>query len=284
MIVDNLQIGLNGRFFPSNWRPVLDEIAFAQTYGFTTLQFPGKEEGLRAEHLGAELPIIKDALAAAGITVVMEIVIRVDNTGCTSSGYTPLEVLSANLPAILALPCRYVHWHLVPLMPIDVETIHILEEQLIPQFAAGVALADKYDFRFGFEHNEPELLLFGTPEVCAQTLAAVPGLGFVWDFNHTIPEHIGAFQALIPRMSMLHVSDTPLPAVNYHLPLGQGTIDLVDYCRALRAGGFTGPAILEIGGLPKSGGFGRDTDEALIDSATRLQQANEVSAGKEIVY
>jgi L-ribulose-5-phosphate 3-epimerase len=37
--------------------------------------------------------------------------------------------------------------------------------------------------------------------------------------------------------------------------------------------GFDGIGILEIGGLPKSGGFGRDTDEALIDSLKKLSTA-----------
>jgi hypothetical protein len=37
-------------------------------------------------------------------------------------------------------------------------------------------------------------------------------------------------------------------------------------------GGFHGPAILEIGGLPKSGGYGRDTDQALADSLQRLHE------------
>ncbi|MFC1824596.1 sugar phosphate isomerase/epimerase family protein [Thermodesulfobacteriota bacterium] len=279
MVVDNnIQIGFNGRFFPSNWRPALDELGFAQTNGFLALQFPGKEDGLMAEHLGDELPIIRNALASAGITAVMEIIVLVDGTGCTTSGDTPLDILTANLPAILSLPCRYVHWHLVPSILMDAETARALEEKLLPQFSAGVALANNYNFGLGLEHNEPDLLLFGTPESCAQALAAVPGLGFVWDFNHTIPDHIDAFQTLVPVMNMLHVSDTPLPEVNYHLPLGLGTIELVDYCRALRAGNFAGPAILEIGGLPKSGGYGRDTDGALVDSATRLKQANEASA------
>jgi sugar phosphate isomerase/epimerase len=98
-------------------------------------------------------------------------------------------------------------------------------------------------------------------------------LCFVWDFNHTTPEDLPAFLALMPRMSMLHVSDTLLPEVNYHLPLGLGTVDFAAYCQALRTGGFHGPAILEIGGLPKSGGYGRDTDTALQDSRQRLQQA-----------
>ena len=93
------------------------------------------------------------------------------------------------------------------------------------------------------------------------------------DFNHTAPEDLAAFEALIPRMSLLHVSDTPLPEVNHHLPLGLGNIDFAAYCQTLIERGFNGPAILEIGGLPKSGGYGRDTDEALMDSLRRLQAA-----------
>ena len=72
---------------------------------------------------------------------------------------------------------------------------------------------------------------------------------------------------------MLHVADTPLPATNHHLPLGLGTIDFVDTFRELRARAFVGPAILEIGGLPLSGGYGRDTDEALIASRQFLAEA-----------
>ncbi len=87
----------------------------------------------------------------------------------------------------------------------------------------------------------------------------------------SLPAHLDGFLALTPRMTMLHVSDTPLPAVNHHLPVGLGSIGLTTYCAALLARGFHGPAILEIGGLPQSGGFGRDTDEALIDSRRQFQ-------------
>lgn len=274
----NLLIGLNGRFFPNNWRPALDEITFAQTHGFTALQVPGKEEGLTADHLGADFSLLHNWLSHTRITTVMEILLRVDSAGRTATGRTPLEVLIANLPAIISLPCRYVHWHVVPAVPMDRPMVALLEERLIPEFTAGVALAQRHGFRLGFEHNEPDLLLFGTPQACRRALDAVPHLGLVWDFNHTIPDHISAFQALVRRISMLHVSDTPLPEVNHHLPLGQGTVDVVGYCRALRSVNFAGPAILEIGGLPKSGGYGRDTNEALIDSAARLRRANEASA------
>lgn len=274
---NTISIGMNGRFFPNNWRPALDEVAFAHAHDFTALQFPGKEDGLNAEHLGTDADVIRDALSRAGIIAVMEILLRVDSAGRTAAGRTPLDVLHANLPAITSLPCQYVHWHLVPSETMDQAMVRALEAHLIPEFAAGVALAQNHGFRLGFEHNEPDLLLFGTPQSCQRALEAIPNLSLVWDFNHTIPDHIKAFQALVPRMSMLHVSDTPLPEVNHHLPLGLGTINIVDYCRALRRGNFRGPAILEIGGLPKSGGYGRDTDAALIDSAAQLRRANAVS-------
>lgn len=102
-------------------------------------------------------------------------------------------------------------------------------------------------------------------------LDAVPGLHFVWDLNHTPPDELKAFQTMTSYLSMLHVSDTPLPEVNHHLPIGLGNIDFVGYFDHLVRAGFHGPAILEIGGLPKSGGYGRDTDEALIESLRRLQ-------------
>jgi sugar phosphate isomerase/epimerase len=74
-------------------------------------------------------------------------------------------------------------------------------------------------------------------------------------------------------MIALHIADTPLPAVNQHLPLGLGKIDFADTFAALLTRGFRGPATLEIGGLPHSGGYGRDTDEALIDSLQRCWKA-----------
>jgi sugar phosphate isomerase/epimerase len=95
--------------------------------------------------------------------------------------------------------------------------------------------------------------------------------------------HIGFNARLFPNnwrpvlneihASMLHISDTRLPETNEHLPLGMGTVDFARYCQLLRASKFHGPAILEIGGLPKSGGYDRDTDAALIDSLERLRSA-----------
>ncbi|WP_110514154.1 sugar phosphate isomerase/epimerase family protein [Herpetosiphon llansteffanensis] len=269
----SLLIGLNGRFFEQNWRPALAEIAFAAANGFASMQFQGKPAGLQAAALGANFASIRQQLQAKQIMAVMEINLQIDAAGCIATGQTPLEVLEANLPAINGLGCEYVHWHLNNQPVLEYAQVAELEIALQAQFAAGVALAQQHGFKFGFEHNDPILRLFTTPQACRQLLDAVPGLGFVWDFNHTLPEDLAGFVALIPRMSMLHISDTPLPEVNCHLPLGMGTIDFAAYCQALAAANFYGPAILEIGGLPKSGGYGRDTDVALIDSLQRLQAA-----------
>ena len=268
-----LRIGINGRFFPNNWRPALQEIAFARTNGFLALEFLGPEEGLGEAHLGAPPLVVGEALRESGVTPTLEMVVRVDGSGRTALGATPLEVLQANLPAINALRVPYVHWHLAPRIPMSDPEIHVLEGVLVPHLAQAVDLAHAHGFRFSLEPNEPDLQLFSTPGACAAALEAVPNLGLVWDLNHTTPAHLAGFKKLIPRMTSLHVSDTPLPEVNHHLPLGLGTVDFTSYCRELLREGFEGPAILEIGGLPKSGGFGRDTDDALRDSKARLVNA-----------
>jgi L-ribulose-5-phosphate 3-epimerase len=258
--------GLNYRDFPSNWRPAQEEVAFARAHGFASMQFHGRERGLSDAELGAPAAAVAADLTAAGIVPVMEIIVRVHAAGRTEAGYTPIEVLQANLPAITALGCRCVHWHLVPITEAGTEVWEALEQALVPQLVAGVALGAAHGFRFGIEHNEPAIPLFPTPARCAAALATVPGLGFVWDLNHTAPDQLDGYLALTDRMTMLHVADTPLPAVNHHLPLGLGTIDFAAYFAALHARHFAGPAILEIGGLPISGGYGRDTDRALVES------------------
>jgi len=272
-ITPSIKVGFNARLFPHDWRPAREEIAFAHAHGFSALQFRGPVTGLDAARLGDSFAAVATALRAARLIAVMEIVVPVDRAGQRASGPTPLDALRANLPAITALPCTHVHIHAVPDEPMDDAALDIVEENVLPQFEAAVALGKEHGFRFGFEHNEPSLGLFGTPDRCVSALAAVPDLGFVWDFNHTIPAHLDGFLDLASRMTMLHIADTPLPAVNYHLPLGLGSIDVAAYCRTLLARGFQGPAILEIGGLPQSGGFGRDTDAALIDSRERLDAA-----------
>ncbi len=275
-----MKIGINGRFFPGNWRPARAEIAFARQHGFEAIQVQGKELGLQPADLNDEFATLAGLLCAAQMIAVMEIVVRIDRAGRTQSGQRPIDVLQHNLPAIQALPCPFVHWHLALSEWLAEADVRALERSLMSQFFEAVELAQTHKFQFGLEHNEPELMLFGTPDACQTMVNDVPGLGFVWDVNHTEPEHLAAFLDLAPRMSMIHVADTPLPEVNYHLPLGQGNIDFVHYTAELQQRGFSGPAILEIGGLPKSGGYGRDTDAALVDSQQRLQTAiNAASEG-----
>ncbi|CAA9575820.1 MAG: FIG01020752: hypothetical protein [uncultured Truepera sp.] len=273
----NVKVGMNGRFFPNNWRPVLDEICFTHAAGFCALQFQGKESGLTDEHLGASLTETERALNAANLSATMELLIRLQEDGRTLLGKTPLEILEANLPAIQSLPCQHVHWHLVLEPP--KKAAEQLESALLPEFAGATRLAAQHGFTFAFEHNEPALNFFSTPQSCAATLESVPELHFVWDLNHTVPDHLPGFKALASRTSLLHVADTPLPAVNHHLPLGLGTVDFTDYARPLSLAGFQGFAILEIGGLPKSGGLGRDTDDALMDSKNRLERAFAAATG-----
>jgi L-ribulose-5-phosphate 3-epimerase len=122
----------------------------------------------------------------------------------------------------------------------------------------------------GLEHNAPDQLLFARSEACAAVLEAVPQLGFVWDVNHTALDDFAAFEVLLRRATFVHASDTPLPETNHHLPIGLGNVDFARVCAVLGAAAFDGPFVLEIGGLPKSGGYGRDTDDALRASRERL--------------
>ena len=272
MAQPGIPIGFNARLFPANWRPARQEIAFAARHGFESIQFPGSEHGLDAERLGDEVPVVAAALRQARIEPVMELLIRVDAGGRTEAGRTPLDVLRANLPAISGLDCRRAHIHLVPAEGLDAAARRQIEARFADDLAAGAALVREHGFRLGFEPNEPLIGLCSPPALCAGILADVPDLGLVWDLNHTVPEHLDGFLDLAERMTLLHVSDTPLPTVNYHLPLGLGSIDFAAYFAALRQRGFAGPAILEIGGLPQSGGYGRDTDAALLDSLARLRK------------
>jgi sugar phosphate isomerase/epimerase len=271
----NLQIGFNARLFPINWRPVREEIQFGAANGFVTLQLPGKEEGLSAEHLGDDIKSVRRMLEQAGMSAVMEIVAGIDEEGYTATRRTPVEILAANLPAIAGLPCRCVHFHFVQRASVADAQLPVLERRLTASLDTGAGLGKEWGFQFGLEHNERAIGLFATPQSCAAMLAAVPRLAFVWDVNHTHPDDFEDFAALLPRVSTLHISDTRLPETNEHLPLGMGNIDFANFCGRLHAAGFEGPAILEIGGLPKSGGYGRDTDSALVDSLQRLRSANE---------
>lgn len=265
-----MQLGMNGRFFAGNWRPATEEIAFASEAGFAWLQFNDRGEGVTPATLGAPLAVVADALASSGVGAVLEIMPRVGATGHTADGRTPLDLLGANLPAITALPCACVHWHLTLTDPNGTDAAALVE-RLLPQFAAAVEHAQAHGFRFAIEHNAVGDALLSEPEHLAALLDAVPGLGLVWDVNHSDDAQRDGFLALAPRTTMLHLSDTRLPEANDHLPVGLGNVDFAACFRGLHGGGFRGPAILEIGGLPKSGGYGRDTDDALRDSLHRLR-------------
>jgi L-ribulose-5-phosphate 3-epimerase len=271
-----LHIGMNGRFFPTNWRPAREEIAFALAAGFSAIQFPGSEFGLDEEMLGDSFADIAELLRAANITPVMEMVVRLEENGRTTIGSTPLQMLAANLPAIAEMRFSAVHMHPVIMRKLSTEALRDMEEQLVPDLQIAAAMGKKHGFRFGLEHNAsglPTANLFDNPKRVEKVLMAVPQLGFVWDLNHGHPDQLPIYTALAHRVSMVHVSDTPLPKTNHHWPLGKGNIDFVASCQILRSSGFHGAAILEIGGLPWSGGYLQDTDEALIDSRQRLLNA-----------
>ena len=234
---------------------------------------PGPEQGLDAERLGDSLVDVACWLPEAGLQAVMEMAVTVDVRGRTANNCTPLDVLRANLPAIMALNFNPIHWHLVLPRTTAPAEIAEFEINIRGTLAEGVKIAQEHGFQFGLEHNGADIPPFHRPESCREVIAAVPGLGFVWDFNHFVADELEIYCPLVSRMQMLHISDAPNGQTKHHLPLGQGDVAAAAYCHALREGGFSGPAILEIGGTKKSGGFGKDTDEALLDSARRLRLA-----------
>lgn len=146
-------------------------------------------------------------------------------------------------------------------------------ETLPAECASGVDLGVRHGFRLGIENNSPEGQLHVEPAECRELLDEVPGLGFVWDLNHTQPQDMAGFEHLTARAQMLHVSDTQLPATNHHLPLGSGNLPFADCLRAAANNGFDGPLVLEIGGHASSGGHGRDTDLALSESLRAVKEA-----------
>ncbi len=267
-----IRVGMNGRFFPGNWRPAKEEIQFAQKSGFAGIQFPGEEEGLSPERLGHPLAEVGVMMRDAELEPVMEIIVRMDENGRTANGYTAVEVLQNNLPAIRALGCSCVHWHPMLLAYDDGGVMRQIERDFLDYCAEGVSIAQNEGFLFGIEHNAANIPFFSNPKWITVLITAVSNLHFVWDFNHTKPSHLESFLLLASRMSMLHIADAPLPKLNCHLPLGAGTIDIAAYSQAVVERGFEGIGILEIGGAPWSGGFGQDTDEALMHSKQQLLQ------------
>jgi sugar phosphate isomerase/epimerase len=267
-----IRAGMNARLFAINWRPARDEIAFAARAGFGAIQFNGREAGIDAAYLGDEPAVVGAMLREAALEPVMEIVVRVGEYGRTEAGNTPLDVLRTNLPGILALGCTRVHLHLARTGPVPDAALRRIEAETAAAMRAGIALADGR-FQLGIEHNEPDIPLFADFGAIATLLDAVPDLGFVWDCNHTPTADLAQWLTLAERIQLVHVSDTPQPELNHHLPLGEGTIAFGAVFAELRNRGVGCPAILEIGGTPKSGGFGRDNDAALVRSLAVLRAA-----------
>jgi sugar phosphate isomerase/epimerase len=168
------------------------------------------------------------------------------------------RALRANLAAIEAIGFLRVHVH--PVGPTEAAP------QLAPDFAEALAIAQEAGLIFGVEHNAPGHRLLVDPGDVEALLDQVPGLGLVWDVNHTGAADVERFLAFRERITLVHVSDTPLPETNHHLPLGRGNVDFAPVHTFEDV-----PLILEIGGLPHSGGPGLDIDDALLDSLTILR-------------
>jgi sugar phosphate isomerase/epimerase len=254
-----VDIGMLGRFFGrhtgGNWRPPEEELAFASSAGFDTVQIRSDRPG----EIGDELGIDPDALGTLfddnGLEPVLEMLVRHDGRPGTLA-----RALKANLPAIETIGFLRVHVH--PVGPGEAAP------QLAADFAEALAVAEDASLIFAVEHNAPGHRLLVDPSDVEALLEAVPGLGLVWDVNHTGKDDVKRFLDLRERITLVHVSDTPLPETNHHLPLGRGNVDF-EPVRTFE----DVPLILEIGGLPHSGGPGLDTDDALRDSFARLRDA-----------
>jgi L-ribulose-5-phosphate 3-epimerase len=251
-----MDVGMLGRFFGrltgGNWRPPEQELRFAAAAGFDTLQIRSDRAGAIEEELGIDAVTLGALFDDAGLEPVLEMLVRHDGEAGTLA-----RALRANLTAIDAIGILRVHIH--PVGPR--ESAPLLRDD----FAEGVEVAEEAGLILGCEHNAPGHRLLVEPDEVEALLDAVPALGFVWDINHTLPEHAGRFLALRERFTLVHVSDTPLPETNHHLPLGRGNVDF----SVLE--GIDVPLILEVGGLPISGGPGLDTDDVLLDSLAKLR-------------
>ncbi|HVU77576.1 MAG TPA: TIM barrel protein [Gaiellaceae bacterium] len=254
-----MDVGMLGRFFNrhtgGNWRPAAQEIAFASSAGFDTLQIQGRRPGELEDELGIDAAELGALFDDAGVEPALEMLVRHEGEPGTFA-----RALRANLAAIDAIGFLRVHIHPVG----GPEGL----PHLVDDYREALAVAEDAGLVFGAEHNAPGHTLLVELDDVERLLEAVPGLGLIWDINHTRPEDVERFLGWRERITLVHVSDTPLPETNHHLPLGRGSVDL----SALR--GFDDvPLVLEIGGLPHSGGPGLDTDEALLDSLAVLRAA-----------
>jgi sugar phosphate isomerase/epimerase len=253
-----MDVGMLGRFFGrlagGNWRPPEQELRFASGAGFDTLQIRSDRAGEIEDELGIDAAALGELFDDLGLEPVLEMLVRHNGERGTFAG-----ALRANLPAIESIGVLRVHVH--PVGPSDAAPI------LRADFAEALEVAEGAGLILGVEHNAPGHRLLVEPDEVEALLDAVPGLGLVWDLNHTRPEHVARFLALRERFTLVHASDTPLPETNHHLPLGRGNVDF-----SVLRGIDDVPIVLEVGGLPISGGPGLDTDDVLLDSQARLRQ------------
>jgi L-ribulose-5-phosphate 3-epimerase len=252
-----MDVGMLGRFFGrltgGNWRPPAEELAFAAAAGFDTVQIRSDRAGQLEDELGIAAEELGALFDDAGIEPVLEMLVRHDGEPGSFS-----RALRANLREIEEIGFLRVHVH--PAGPA------VAAPALAADLADAVAVAQETELIFAVEHNAPGHRILVGPDEVEALLDAVPALGFVWDVNHTRTEDVPRFLALQERFTLVHVSDTPLPETNHHLPLGRGNVDFTPLAE------LDVPLILDIGGLPHSGGPGLDTDEALRDSLDLLCQ------------
>ena len=244
-----------GRLTGGNWRPPAQELAFAASAGFDTVQIRSDRPGEIEDELGIAPNELGALFDDHGLEPVLEMLVRHDGEPGTIA-----RALRANLAAIDAIGFLRVHVH--PVGPTEAAG------QLAADFAEALPIAEEAGLILGVEHNAPGHRLLVDPAEIEALLDAVPGLGFVWDLNHTGAADVERLLTLRERVTLVHVSDTPLPETNHHLPLGRGNVDF----GPVRTFDDV-PLILEIGGLPHSGGPGLDTDDALRDSLARLRGA-----------
>jgi sugar phosphate isomerase/epimerase len=258
LLPESADVGMLGRFFgrlsDGNWRPPEDELRFAAGAGFDTVQIRSDRPGELEDELGIEPGKLGALFDDIGLEPVLEMLVRHEGEPGTLA-----RALRANLAAIEAIGFLRVHIH--PVGPSDVAPL------LQADFAEALEVAEDAGLIFATEHNAPGHRLLVEPDAVESLLDAVPGLGLVWDVNHTPTEHLPRFLALRELFTLVHVSDTPLPETNHHLPVGRGNVDF-----SVLDGIEDVPFILEVGGLPHSGGPGLDTNEALVDSLHALRE------------
>jgi sugar phosphate isomerase/epimerase len=259
-----VDVGMLGRFFGrltgGNWRPPEQELRFAAAAGFDTVQIRSDRAGEIEDELGVSPHALGELFDDVGLEPVVEMLVRHSGERGTLA-----RELRANLEALEAMGVLRVHIH--PVGPREAAPL------LHDDFAEALAVAEGASLLLGVEHNAPGHRLLVEPDEIEDLLDRLPALWFVWDTNHTLPEHRDRVLALKERFSLVHVSDTPLPATNHHLPLGRGNVDFSPL-----AGVDDVPLVLEIGGLPHSGGPGLDTDGMLLDSLRRLRGVERGSA------